>query len=1145
MPPPSPLASPKPNQQQILALQALAESGPDRRQAQLVALGGELQAALAGWTLPLLVVQTTSSLLRGTASVDDWGIVLGALWGGAAPGSRDRRGGNHPSWGEAGGAVHASISALREAQAVPAVAAAPAASPPALAAPASPWALLADHQDLLGLPRALDRWGHAHVAVGATLTLGAELLVLAAPTRQAYARLCRVLSWHLEEPDAWQEWLERRHPGPDLGDLVCLVDSDELGDRLRDLGAEVFRRSGARPLQAPSRHPLLAAPVFSHIDDQDRAAGPVLHAIRGRDTVRSHPASGLALADLPQLREAYRGYEAQLEAGARLLARCRYAPGRTTPEQLIVQHLPPRLPDTQGDDPLMRLRSEALLGVERRYGTPAPPAALERLARELRVIADKCFAGYMLAVWSLARGKRTCGRGSAASSIVCYCLGLTNVDPLRYHLLFDRFLAPERIDPPDIDIDFPWDERDHVLAETIVQYGWEHVAMVATHQTLHRWSALREAARAYGLPDHAITQVRDRIQAHERYGTPLGEALEHPWPAVFQAMATMSGAPRHLGVHCGGVVITGIPIRELAVVHPAAKTVPLPGHEATTQDVHVPTVSWEKDGCEDLGLVKIDFLSNRSLAVIRDCLDDLAAEGTPLEEVGWHAEQDDATRALVASGHTMGCFYIESPAMRQLQAKIGSGDFDRLVVHSSIIRPAANAWITTYIGRYHRFQACGGALTAAEEAEWYPHPALKGLLSESFGILSYQEDVMLVTQELAGFGSREANQLRKALGRADTPLRLRGLVGRFQEGCRARAVAEPVIELVWSMIASFAGYSFCKAHSASYAMVSFQCAFLKAHHPAAFLARVIANEGGYYSTGAYVEEARRLHVAIRGPCVLESVWKTAPAGRGALRLGLHLVRGLSRATAEALVRERALRPFLGLRDLKHRARVATDELLALEAAGAFDALLVHASVSQRSFLVALVAREVDAFIEPPSQHGQMLLDLMARDQRDPPLPVLRDPPLPGQRSRRFAALGLLPEAHPLILWRLPRRVVLCRDITPALAQQKVAVIAWSITRKQVAATYFRDEAGQALEAPRFESMAFVTMEDESALLETIWFPDCYRRFGALLERSEPLRLVGRVTVEHDVATLTVERVERLDSVLRDAAAAGPPLSGRG
>ncbi len=992
-----------------------------------------------------------------------------------------------------------------------------------------PWALLADQDDLLGLPRALDRWGR-QVGCGATLELGGQHVVLLAPSAGGYARLCRLLSWRREDADGWRAWSEGRAQGPDLTHLVCLVVDEDWGRRLERLGAEVMRRAGLRPWQQPSAFPILAAPLLRHIDDHDRLASPVLEAIRGRATVRAGAPAGAALSDLPGMRAAYRGYEEQLEAGTALLQRCRHRPGGGP------LHLPPPLPQVHADDPATRLAEEASAGMHRRYGADPAPAVRDRLAHELQVIADKHFASYVLTVWDLARGRRTCGRGSAASSIICYCLGLTNVDPIRYRLVFERFLAPERTDPPDIDIDFPWDERDGVIAETIHRYGWEHVAMVATHQTMHHAAAMREAARAYGLPDAAITQVRDRLRAQERYGTPLGEDMPAPWPLVLATAEAIAGAPRHLGVHCGGVVVSGTPIREIAVVHPAAKTVALDGGEGGQEALPVPTVSWEKDGCEDLGLVKIDILSNRSLAVIRDCLADLHEDGVAIIEERWRPEDDPATRALVASGGTMGCFYIESPAMRQLQAKVGSGDFDRLVVHSSIIRPAANAWIATYIARYHRWRESGGAITADEEAEWYPHPALKGLLSESFGVLSYQEDVMLVAQVLAGFGSREANLLRKALGRADTPDRLRGLVGAFHDGCRANGVCERVIELVWGMISSFAGYSFCKAHSASYAMVSFQCAYLKAHHPAHFLARVIANEGGFYDAAAYVEEARRLGCTVHSPCVLASGWRTCRDGPRSLRLGLHLVRGLSRASADALARERRSRPFAGLRDLRTRCRLAGNQLRALDDAGALDALLAHANASQRSFLVACVAREVEAFIAPASRHGQQLLELLARDEQDPPLPALRDQTPLQQRQRRFAALGLVPEAHPLSLWPLPRRTLTCRDITAALAGRRVVVVAWCITRKQVSATYLRDAEGRTLEQPRFEAMSFVTLEDETGLLETVWFPDAYRRHGLLLERREPLRVGGLVAVEHGCVALTVDRVERVAGCDGDAGA---------
>jgi DNA polymerase-3 subunit alpha/error-prone DNA polymerase len=830
------------------------------------------------------------------------------------------------------------------------------------------------------------------------------------------------------------------------------------------------------------------------------------------------------LSDLRALPAAYRGYEDQLAASAVLRARAWQQPLDLATGRDRALHLPPMPPDRRHVDSDAELRRLAEAGIPERYGM-APPAAMRvRLEHELEVIAGKRFASYILTVHAIVRGRRTCGRGSGASSLVVYLLGITNVDPLRWNLLFDRFLSPERFDPPDLDVDFAWDERDDVLSSILATFGDAHVAMVATHQHLSRHGALREAARAFGLPDAAITAMAARLEERrdfgiDRDGDAATSALPAPWPAALAAAARLTGLPRHCGVHCGGVVITVPPLASLVPVHPAAKQVADAAVPGTLRAM--PTIAWEKDGAEQFGLVKIDILGNRSLAVVRDCLADLAAVGrAPGPE--WDPLTDDATRTLLARGDTMGCFYVESPAMRQLQAKVGDGSFDRLVVHSSIIRPAGMAFIRTYIARHHHLRRYG-TLTPDEEREWYPHPVLQELLSESYGVLSYQEDVMLVAQRMAGFSIAEANRLRKALGRSDTAERLAELVGRFHAGCSAAGVAPATSELIWRMISSFAGYSFAKAHSASYAVVSMQCAWLKAHHPAVFLARVIANEGGFYRRSAYVEEARRLGIAILAPCVVSGVWATVggdagagsePASRGWLRLGLHCVSGLSRATADAIVAARRSQPFAGITDLLRRSGCAADEAQALLDAGALEALAPASTPAQRAWTVALATTS-----KPPARttRGQQLIAWgveAAGDPVPPPLPVSAHGDL---ARRRYARLGALSAAHPLSLWRLSQRPALrLRELTQEWHGRRIAVVGLIITRKDVNAVYEEDD-GQ-----RTADMAFATLEDETGLLETTWFPETWLRHGLLLGRDEPLLLSGRIEVDVGVCSLVVD-----------------------
>ncbi|HUD70905.1 MAG TPA: DNA polymerase III subunit alpha, partial [Dongiaceae bacterium] len=487
-------------------------------------------------------------------------------------------------------------------------------------------------------------------------------------------------------------------------------------------------------------------------------------------------------------------------------------------------------------------------GARRRYGA-VTPAVRARLDHELAIIRDKDFADYFLVVQEIVRqSPRTCGRGSAAASIVSYCLGITHVEPLRHDLYFERFLNRGRVDPPDIDVDFCWDERDDVIDWTVRAFGEKRVAMIANHVTFRARAAVREVAKVYGLPDGEIKRVTDRL-AHDWHAGPAAEALatsplfnddalqaasggllaRPPWPEVLERSAALEGAPRHLSVHCGGVVIAPDGVDAHVPVEMAAKGVRV--------------IQWEKDQAEDAGLVKIDLLGNRSLAVIRDACNALRAGGGPdIPDDDFDPLDDPRTQEILRDGDTMGVFYVESPAMRQLQQKTRRGDFEHLVIHSSIIRPAANDYIREYVRRLR-----GGTWTTL-------HPILDDVLRDSYGIMCYQEDVARVAIRMAGFTDAEADGLRKVLSKKWAGHRVEEFRRQFTTGAVARGIEPAIVEEVWKMIMSFSGYSFCKPHSASYALVSFRSAWLKAHHPAEFMAAVIANGGGYYSAFAYVSE---------------------------------------------------------------------------------------------------------------------------------------------------------------------------------------------------------------------------------------------------------------------------------------------------
>ena len=767
------------------------------------------------------------------------------------------------------------------------------------------------------------------------------------------------------------------------------------------------------------------------------------------------------------------------------------------------------------------LRQEAYEGARRRYGDDLSEAAVERLEYELRIIGGKGFSAYFLVVQEIVRrSPRVCGRGSGAASLVAYCLGITNVCPLKYNLYFERFLNPGRADPPDIDVDFAWDERDDVLAWVLRRHG-DHAAMVCNHVRFRPRMAIREVARTFGLGDREISRVVGRLPSLWHDGPTRGswvqprldpralDTIGPPWPQVLELAARVVGTPRLLSVHPGGMVITPGPIRCHAPVELAVKEV-LQGEVGAQVATRVPIVQWEKDGTEESGLVKIDLLGNRSLAVIRDAVANAADNGRPLDEERWEPEDDAATQEAVAQGATMGCFYIESPAMRLLQQKTGKGDFEHLVIHSSIIRPAANEFIREYVRRLR-----GG--------DWEPiHPLLEDVLDETFGIMVYQEDVSRAAVALAGFSHAEADGLRKILSKKDREQQLRDYARRFADGARARGVTDDQQQRVWAMMMSFQGYSFCKPHSASYARVSFQAAYLKVHYPAEFMAAVIQNGGGFYSAFAYVSEARRLGLTVQPPCVCRGEDAWGGDGRR-VRVGLMSIKSLGLATRERLVATRAQRPFQSMEDFLARARPDIEEARALIHAGACDALAVPGE-DRAGLLWRCLAwhRQKKRCPDNPGRrvgarkHRRPALDLFDRAasiQAPPPLPPVQER---ARLRRQFAALGFLCDRHPMELYAaaLAGREVIKAAHLRRHAGRRVCCAGWLIT-------------GKLVPTKKGEPMEFLTFEDETGVMETTFFPRAYRAFCHILDWNRPFILWGKVEQDFGAVTLTVDRVERL------------------
>jgi DNA-directed DNA polymerase III PolC len=707
-------------------------------------------------------------------------------------------------------------------------------------------------------------------------------------------------------------------------------------------------------------------------------------------------------------------------------------------------------------DALLRERVRA--GVAERFKSP-DDAVLTRMEHELDLISSLGFARYFLLVQDIVQAAqakpRICGRGSGAASLVSYALHLSNVDPVATNLMFERFLTKERKDPPDMDIDFAWDERNDVIQSVFDRYGRHRVAMVANHAFFKGKGALRAVAQAHGRPDSELKQLARFVRGWEGG---LERASENPaWDVILRQAQALQGHFHQFSVHPGGTIVTPGPLWEHAAFQPA------PAKE------NVSITTWDKDGVENYGLVKIDLLGNRSLAVIRDAYAVLG-DRVPTDP-GGHSRTDPATQDLLKRGDSIGVFYVESPATRQLQQRVGKGDFETLVIHSSLIRPAAYRWVDRYVKRSRR-----------EEA-WEPSdPVFSELLSESFGVLVYQEDVIKVCVALAGWSHHEADQLRKLLGKPDCEKKLPFFEARFRRGCAGRGARPATVDEAWDMIRTFQGYSFCKPHSASYAQVSFESAWLKAHHPAVFFASVITNQGGYYPAIAYLGDARRHRLVVRGPDANLSAWPFTAEGEQAVRVGLMQVHGAQEKEVRALLEEREQHgSFDTMDDLLGRVKLSVTTAEALCAAGAFD----HwAPDGDRTRLMWARLGGVPPGVRPrptdPFDRADLEMEIM----------------------------GLTLELHPAALARVRKGGGPDRAVDVAKPNKRLRFWALVVADKEVGT-----EKG--------EHMQFVTFEDETGLCEAVAFPDVIRKRQRPFRVGDIVSVSGRATLQDGLAVLEV------------------------
>jgi error-prone DNA polymerase len=963
--------------------------------------------------------------------------------------------------------------------------------------------------------------------LGAHLVYGGQEAVALAEDERGWAALCRAITaihWEAGEAGEAREAGEAgkfslaSQLASDREGLVILSSDPALLELVRtSSGAENLY---AELIPGKQRHSVLAAArrlgippvatngvIAAHAEDWSRHR--LLRAISLNVALSACPADRLSARDawLRPAADIARHFPDCPEAlgnAAAIAERCRYQ----IPRGRIV---PPRLAEL--DDAMGQLRALAYEGAHRRYGTIAP-VTRDRLEHELAIIALKGFADYFLVVRDIVQhGPTHCGRGSVANSVVSYCLGITHVEPLGAGLLFERFLNPERRDPPDIDLDFPWDERDQVLAYVFRRYPRPRAAMVANHNCFRLRGALREVAKVHGRPPGEIREVTRRLPwwgdedatlADLMHAHPNFRSLELPgiWADLARMAEPLVGIPRHLSLHPGGVVIVPTALTDYVPLEPAVKT--LEGHPGLT----IPVIQFEKDGAEDAGLVKIDLLGNRSLAVIRDAIQAVHQHtGRLIDYTSADAGEDPKTRELFRTGQTMGVFYTESPASRQLCRKSRAETFDLLVLNTSIIRPASNRYIRTYLERLHG-------------APYEPlDPVLRDTLSETFGVMVYQEDVVNVCAAFAGMPLATGDGLRKALSHKRPGKRLAAYAGEFFAGAEALGRNPETTKKVWDMVLSFAGYSFCKGHSCSYIQVAQHSCYLRANHPAEFFAAVLSNGGGFYHPFAYIAEAMRHGIRILPPDVNASDFRCIGKDDW-LRVGFQFIKGLSAEGVERWEAGKrgggeAGRAYRSIDDLRSRTELSHDDLRTLIKVGALDSI---ANGHTRPMMLW----GIDEAARRPGSREHLLPHLPTS-----PLPHLKEYSDDRRRREQNDSLGFTTDSHPMALYA---------ESLQRFRLVKSTGLEQHVGRSVLAAGMLT--TSKPVHTAKEEPMEFATFDDGDGLIECVLFPDVYRERGHVLFDQGPFIFRGKVEMEFGAVTLTITHLDRVERMLNKLHQAG-------
>ncbi len=909
------------------------------------------------------------------------------------------------------------------------------------------------------------------------------------------------------------------------GDGRALRDIERLG---RELGVE-----------------LVATNNVHFIRPEEHLHHRVLNAIRTGSLLTKVAPPEIASAEAwfksaGEMRRAFPDHPEALAATLEIAERCQL-------ELELGKLIFPEFPVPEGETPFSYLWKLCFEGARQRY-RPLRPEVLARLTHELEVIHKLNLAPYFLLVWDIVeearrRGIPAVARGSAASSMVAYCLGISRVCPLRWELYFERFLNEQRGDCPDIDLDIcgarrdelldyvykRWNTRQGAAAEASGERGGDvspRVAMIASFVTMHARLAVREVAKVFGLspgevnhftrrlPHRPVREILEAIRTlPECRSLPAGE---EPWKTILEVALRLDDFPRHLGIHPCGTVIAAQPLTQ---------RVPL---EVATKGIVV--TQYDMNAIEALGLIKMDLLGQRGLTTMSLALENiersLSPEGatpqlraraptsaTPGRRVDFDAipEGDPATCEMIARGRTMGIFQIESPGMRGLLRTLEARTLADICLALALIRPGASEYGAkeTFLKRLRK-----------QEPVRYAHPCLEAILGESLGVCVYQEQVMQIAQAVGRMSLAEADLVRRTTAKFADQRERERLRAKFLKAAERMGLEGTQREQTWQMVEKFAGFGFCKAHAITYADLSYRIAYLKAHYPAEFLAAMCSSGAGFYHVSAYVEEAKRWGIEVRLPSVnhsrLEYTTETRAESGGngfarrgglapgpphsqAIRIGLMQVKGLRLETIQNIVAARhggfiASGLYHSLEDFLARVPVERNEIEALIKCGAFDE--VGEEKTARPALLWRLNLMRACRPPTPAAHAEMLFP-----EALPPAPqeAPATPAADYTRAQRLAyeqeILEVCVSGHPLD--RVTRHGEAWSDALNAHRGRRMTLLGWLVTYRHVGTKDYRN-------------MMFVTLEDQRGLYEAVLFPEAYERYGGLVFETRLLRVTGRV-----------------------------------